>query len=1547
MATINGTAGNDTLNGTAASDTINGFAGDDILNGGDGSDILIGGAGADALFGGAGLDYASYSTSAVAMTINLATGVLTGDGAGDTFDGIEAFIGTGLADTFIAGAGADNLDGGAGNDILSYAASTAAVNVDMTLQTGSGGYAQGDTFRNFEKVVGSDYDDTLTSRLTGTALEGGAGNDTYVVIAAVTLTEAAGGGDDQVITTSTIYTLGANIERLTFSGTSAFTGTGNALANVITGGSGADTLDGAAGDDTLVGGQGNDLLYGGAGADIMNGGDGTDTVSYRLSGSVTINLSTGASTGDAAGDTYISIERFVGSSLNDVLIAGNNADIFDGGTGTDIVSYTDSTAAVSVNLTTGVGSGGYAAGDMLTSVERVVGSSFNDTLTSSTSGHTLEGGAGDDLYIVSGGALVSESAGGGVDTVQTSLTTYTLASNLERLVYSGSAAFNGNGNEDANEIIGGIGADNLNGKDGDDVLSGGDGDDILVGGAGADVLNGGAGTDTARYINAVTINTATGVHGGEAAGDVFNSIEIIQGSTFDDTFISGAGADRFDGNTGTDVLSYAASTSGVNVNITTNTASGGYAEGDVISGFERLEGSAFNDTLGAAYPGRVLAGGAGDDTYLVGHASVVVEEYGAGGVDTIQTILNSFSLASVSNIENLTYTGIYGFIGTGDGGANVIRGDQGADTLDGAGGDDTLLGGDGDDILIGGAGADHLVGGAGTDTVRYASAVTIDMATGAHSNDAAGDTFDGVEIIQGSSSSDTFISGAAADRFDGAAGTDTLSYAASTSAVTVNLTTGTASGGYAQGDIFSNFEKVIGSAGADTLASSTNGHTLAGGAGDDTYVVGANVIIQEDADAGIDTITTALASYSMSTAANVENLVFTGSGNFTGQGNSENNVLTGGGGNDNLLGWDGNDVLNGGAGNDEIQGGDGDDILNGGDGDDSLYGGAGADQLIGGAGFDTARYLNAVTIDMLTGLHGGDASGDTFVGVEAIQGSSQADTFIAGAGADNFQAIGGVDLIDYSASTSGVSVNLTTGVASGGYATGDVVTGFETVIGTGLADTLASSTSGHTLNGGDGDDTYIVGATGITILDTAGDDTIQSLLNTFSLAGYGQIERLVGSNAGFTGTGNALDNVLTGGAGNDVLTGGFGADTLIGGAGFDTASYADSTTSLTIDLSGSTPTVNGIGTGDTFNSIEKFVASFYNDTIFAGASVDNVDAGSGIDLVSYRFSSAGITIQLASPSSNGGDAAGDVFVGAEIYEGSAFADVLYGDTASNTFIGGSGADTIEGGGSVDSIWYLTSTAAVAVNLATHSGSGGDAAGDTISGVENVLGSLYDDTLIGDASANKLEGGAGNDTIDGGDGDDVIYGSWITDTGPLGTANPGPQADVLNGGAGNDTILTNYQFSPTLDAGSIVHGDAGNDIITVGSAYAFGDDGDDTITGGQGYTIDGGAGADIIIMNGIGSAEGAEGGDTYRVYTTAIVNIHDGGTAGTDQIRLFNIANGADLRYRIEGDDLLVTNASDAADGSFDSGVRVVGYYAGGGHSIELFYTADGASYTIP
>jgi Ca2+-binding RTX toxin-like protein len=173
---------------------------------------------------------------------------------------------------------------GGGNDTVHYGATTASVTVHLGTGTASGFTS----ITNIENVTAGVGNDTLTGS-TGAAilntLNGGAGNDTYIVDGGETVTEAAGGGTDTVLSSAATFTLGANVENLTLTGTGNSNGTGNGTANVLTGNvgdnvlsgaAGNDTLIGDAGDDTLIGGTGNDTLNGGAGNDILNGGAGTD-----------------------------------------------------------------------------------------------------------------------------------------------------------------------------------------------------------------------------------------------------------------------------------------------------------------------------------------------------------------------------------------------------------------------------------------------------------------------------------------------------------------------------------------------------------------------------------------------------------------------------------------------------------------------------------------------------------------------------------------------------------------------------------------------------------------------------------------------------------------------------------------------------------------------------------------------------------------------------------------------------------------------------------------------------------------------------------------------------------------------------------------------------------------------------------------------------------------------------------------------------------------------------------------------------------------------
>lgn len=203
---------------------------------------------------------------------------------------------------------------------------------------------------------------------------------------------------------------------------------------------------------------------------------------------------------------------------------------------------------------------------------------------------------------------------------------------------------------------------------------------------------------------------------------------------------------------------------------------------DVLSGagLDHLFGGRGADRLSTTGAQGIMSGGLGDDTYLVDSASDVLREFGRGGTDRVETALASFALqgsgaraTGLSQIENLTYTGVTNFSGTGNALNNLL--------ISGAG-DDSLSGGGGNDTLVGGSGADSLTGGAGTDWASYASSTTalnVDLALRSRfSGDALGDVLTGIENLLGGSANDTLRGSDGVNLLSGATGHDILwSYA--------------------------------------------------------------------------------------------------------------------------------------------------------------------------------------------------------------------------------------------------------------------------------------------------------------------------------------------------------------------------------------------------------------------------------------------------------------------------------------------------------------------------------------------------------------------------------------------------------------------------------------------------------------------------------------------------------------------------------------------------------------------------------------------------
>ena len=353
---------------------------------------------------------------------------------------------------------------------------------------------------------------TPTNIILGTAgadtLIGSVGSNNVYLVNNAGDVVVANEGFDTVQSTLNSYTLGANVEDLTFVGTGNFTGIGNELDNVIRGGAGDDILVGGGGADTLIGGDGNDFydVNSPYARVVEDAGNGVDTVRTSLN-TYTLDANVENLTFDGTGN-------FTGN--------GNSLDnIISGGAGAD----------------------------------------------------TLSGGAGNDVYFVGAGDVVNEQSGGGIDTIRTTLDTYTLGANVENLTFVGTGNFTGTGNALDNVISGGIG---------NDTLDGGAGDDILVGGAGADTLRGGVGNDVYVVDDAADVVVELANEGTDSVKSALNSYTL--GSNLENLFFVGTGDFTGTGN-----------------------------ELDNL-----IFGGAGNDTLSGGAGNDALIGGAGSDTFVFG-----------------------------------------------------------------------------------------------------------------------------------------------------------------------------------------------------------------------------------------------------------------------------------------------------------------------------------------------------------------------------------------------------------------------------------------------------------------------------------------------------------------------------------------------------------------------------------------------------------------------------------------------------------------------------------------------------------------------------------------------------------------------------------------------------------------------------------------------------------------------------------------------------------------------------------------------------------------
>ncbi|MBX5133608.1 rhizobiocin [Rhizobium lentis] len=944
-----------------------------------------------------------------------------------------------------------------------------------------------------------------------------------------------------------------------------------------------------------------------------------------------------------------------GNIFNALLHEGNTASLIENvkaGSGNDSITGNEADNAL----------WGNAGNDTLN------GDSGNDTLDGGAGIDKMSGGVGNDVYIVDNASdAVIENANEGTDTIRTTLS-YTLSTNVENLIYSGTAVFIGHGNAAANVITGGAGSDWLDGEAGADTLIGGAGDDTYdvdsLGDVMVEATDGGTDkiwTDLAAYSLAdiANVENLSFLGSGNFTGTGNSLDNIITSGLGDDTLSGGAGNDTLDGGWGADTLiggtgndiyvayyagdtiienadegtdtvqTYLASyTLSANVENLTKIGSGAFAGtgnnlNNTITGgaaIDILSGGAGDDTLNGRAGADTLIGGTGNDTYMVDNAFDVVTENAGEGIDTVQAALASYTLAA--NVDNLTYSGTAAFTGTGNDLANTIKGAAGADTLDGKAGADTLIGGTGDDTYI----VDNLA-----DVITERPNEGTDLIKTARSIYTLGNNIE--KLIYTGSGSFTGTGNALVNTITGGAGNDLLD----------------------------------GGAGNDTLN---------GGAGNDIYVVDSSDVVNEAVGAGTDEIRTALAAYSIAALVNVENLTYIGSASFIGTGNALANTITGGAG---------NDVLNGGAGA---------DILIGGTGDDTYFVDNAADIVTEAAdeGTDTVR----TTLANYT--LGSDVENLTYIGIGTVA--------FVGTGND----------LD----------NVITGGAAA-----------DTISGGAGNDTLNGGAGADRLIGGAGDDNYIVDNAGDLVTEVAneGIDTVRTTLSAHTLAANVENLTYIGM-AAFTGAGNLLDNVIIGGVAADKLMGAAGNDTLIGGAGSDTM-------------------LGGIGD-------DVYVVDIATDIVIENAS-------EGTDTV--RTALVGYTLgnnveNLTYTGSANFSGAGNGL--ANTITGGAGNDVLNGGTNADTLIGGAGHDIyiVDNAGDLVTEAANEGTDTVRTNLASYV---------LAANVENLTfigtgpfagtGNALNNVIVGGSSSNTLTGGAGNDTLTGGAAADlfVYSANWGHDT----------------------------------------------------------------------------------------------------------------------------------------------------------------------------------------